>query len=257
MFRHECDYNSKDSKIVMLWRTYNVIKEMVLVAIALAVATNVVSCSNKVDQGEIVDINKVPRQVIGGMYAVQTNNGGLQMRLEADLMERFQNDSTNESYELFPEGFKVYAYNEEGLLETHIYSDIAKHTTIKDGEKWEAYGNVVVENYIKGQQLFTDKKDIGDRLAYQALVKTYGYKGIAAESPSYKEMTVEGNKAIVRFDHAEQGFSPWIGIEGFEVAGANKVFYPAKAELGKKNNSLSVFQVVQYGTNNDNQKLTS
>ena len=86
MFRHECDYNSKDSKIVMLWRTYNVIKEMVLVAIALAVATNVVSCSNKVDQGEIVDINKVPRQVIGGMYAVQTNNGGLQMRLEAVLM---------------------------------------------------------------------------------------------------------------------------------------------------------------------------
>ena len=156
MFRHECDYNSKDSKIVMLWRTYNVIKEMVLVAIALAVATNAVPCSNKVDQGEIVDINKVPRQVIGGMYAVQTNNGGLQMRLEADLMERFQNDSTNESYELFPEGFKVYAYNEEGLLETHIYSDIAKHTTIKDGEKWEAYGNVVVENYIKGQQLFTD-----------------------------------------------------------------------------------------------------
>lgn len=85
-----------------------------------------------------------------------------------------------------------------------------------------------------------NKKDIGDRLAYQALVKTYGYKGIAAESPSYKEMTVEENKAIVRFDHAEQGFSPWIGIEGFEVAGANKVFYPAKAELGKKNNEIVV-----------------
>ena len=157
MFRHECDYNSKDSKIVMLWRTYNVIKEMVLVAIALAVATNVVSCSNKVDQGEIVDINKVPRQVIGGMYAVQTNNGGLQMRLEADLMERFQNDSTNESYELFPEGFKVYAYNEEGLLETELTCDNARHLNYKDGrESWEAFGNVVVKNIINQERMETD-----------------------------------------------------------------------------------------------------
>ena len=203
MFRHECDYTSKDSKIVMLWRTYNVIKEMVLVAIALAVATNVVSCSNKVDQGEIVDINKVPRQVIGGMYAVQTNNGGLQMRLEADLMERFQNDSTNESYELFPEGFKVYAYNEEGLLETHIYSDIAKHTTIKDGEKWEAYGNVVVENYIKGQQLFTDtlywdRKN--ERIYTHCYVRMYSPEGFMQGYGMESDQRARDSKLLNPFD---------------------------------------------------------
>lgn len=140
----------------MRGHAYRKIRMTALVAIAVAIATNVVSCSNKVDEGEIIDINKVPRQVIRNMYAIQSNNGGLAMRLEADLMERFQNDSTDESYELFPEGFSVYAYNEEGLLETHIYSDIARHTTLKNEEQWVAIGNVVVENYIKGQRLLTD-----------------------------------------------------------------------------------------------------
>ena len=128
----------------MRGHAYRKIRMTALVAVAVAIATNVVSCSNKIDEGEIIDINKVPRQVIRNMYAIQSNNGGLAMRLEADLMERFQNDSTDESYELFPEGFSVYAYNEEGLLETHIYSDIARHTTLKNEEQWVAIGNVVV-----------------------------------------------------------------------------------------------------------------
>lgn len=172
----------------MPWKNIK-IKTTLSVAIASAVATIVISCSGKVNKGEIVDINKVPRQVIDDMYAVQSSNGGMKMRLEAKLMESFQNDSTNESYELFPKGFKVYAYNEEGLLETHIYSDGAKHSMISKGEKWEVYGNVVVENYIKGQQLFTDTlywdRDAG-KIYTDCFVEMYstdGYmKGYGMES---------------------------------------------------------------------------
>lgn len=127
-----------------------------LVAIAFAVATIVISCSSKVPQGEIVDINTIPRQEIDSMYAVQTNNGGLQMRLKSLKMERFQNDCTKISYELFSGGFEVFAYNREGDLETHIYSDMAKHTTFEKEEKWEAFGNVVIKNFIKGERIETD-----------------------------------------------------------------------------------------------------
>lgn len=94
--------------------------------------------------------------------------------------------------------------------------------------------NDLVEPFEAPQIHPKNKKDIGDRLAYQALVKTYGYQGIAANSPSYKEMQADGNRIIVRFNDAEGGFSPWIGIEGFEIAGQDKVFHPAKAELGGK-----------------------
>ena len=128
-----------------------------MVVIAFAVTTFVISCKGEL-QTEPVDLSQVPVQSVGGMNAVQTKDGILQMRMEADLLQRFEND--NESYELFPDGFDVYAYNEEGMLETQIKSDIAKHTVAGEGknkqEKWEAFGNVVISNFIKGERLETD-----------------------------------------------------------------------------------------------------
>ncbi len=128
-----------------------------MVVTAIAVTTFVISCKGE-DLTDPVDLSKVPVQSVANMNAVQTNNGKLQMRMEAKLLQRFKNDE--ESYELFPDGFDVYAYNEEGLLETHIKSDIAKHTTTGVGsnkvEKWEAFGNVVISNFIKGERLETD-----------------------------------------------------------------------------------------------------
>ena len=132
------------------------IKNMALVAIVFAIATIVVSCTGKVGEGEIIDINSIPRQTVNDMYAVQSKNGVLQMRMEAKLMQRFQNDCTEVSFELFPEGFDVYAYNEVGELETHIHSKVAKHTTTKNAEKWEAFGDVVIKNFIKGERMETD-----------------------------------------------------------------------------------------------------
>lgn len=128
-----------------------------MVVIAFAVTTFVVSCKGE-EQTEPVDLSKVPVQVVEGMNAVQTKDGVLQMRMEAQLLQRFESDTV--SYELFPSGFDVYAYNEEGLLETQIKSQIARHTVIKEGkekkEKWEAFGNVVISNFIKGERLETD-----------------------------------------------------------------------------------------------------
>ena len=128
-----------------------------MVVIAFAVTTFVISCKGE-EQTEPVDLSKVPVQVVEGMNAVQTKDGVLQMRMEAQLLQRFESDTV--SYELFPSGFDVYAYNEEGLLETQIKSQIARHTVIKEGnekkEKWEAFGNVVISNFIKGERLETD-----------------------------------------------------------------------------------------------------
>ena len=139
-----------------MFRGYPDIKILSLVAITFVIATFVISCGNRTAKGEIVDVNAIPRQTVDSMYAVQSNNGILQMRMEARLMQRFQNDSTKTSYELFPQGFDVYAYNKEGLLETHIHSLVAKHTTTKDDEKWEAFGDVVIKNFIKGEIMETD-----------------------------------------------------------------------------------------------------
>ena len=100
--------------------------------------------------------------------------------------------------------------------------------------------NDLVEPYEFSQIHPKNKKDIGDRLAWQALSKTYGYKGIYADSPSYREMEIKGNQILVRFDHAELGLSPWEEITGFEIAGENKVFHPATAKLTNNPEEIAV-----------------
>lgn len=91
--------------------------------------------------------------------------------------------------------------------------------------------NDLVEPYEANNIHPKNKKTVGERLAYQALSKTYGIQGIEADSPAYQSMTVEGNAAILNFNHAESGFNRMNGLVGFEMAGEDQVFYPAQAEV--------------------------
>ncbi|WDE98343.1 sialate O-acetylesterase [Lentisphaera profundi] len=50
-----------------------------------------------------------------------------------------------------------------------------------------------------------NKQDVGKRLAYWALAKDYGKKDLIYSGPIFKEMTVDGNKAIVSFDSVGSG----------------------------------------------------
>lgn len=75
-----------------------------------------------------------------------------------------------------------------------------------------------------------DKATGGNRMAYLALAKTYGKSGFAFSGPVLKEMTVEGQIVKLTFDHALNGLTSYgKELSCFEVAGANKRFYPAKA----------------------------
>lgn len=76
------------------------------------------------------------------------------------------------------------------------------------------------------------KEPVGERLALLALQNDYGVRGIEANAPTYKSLEINGNKAIVKFNVGGHGLSP-MGkvVDGFEVAGADKVFHPGKAIL--------------------------
>jgi len=126
-----------------------------MIATAAAVAFVVYSCKGKLEMTGTVDMESTPVQTVDDMFVVQTENGLLKMRMESPLMERYQTDSL--SYELFPKGIAVFGYNEEGLLETELTSDNARHLSYEDGrESWEAYGNVVVKNIINQEVMETD-----------------------------------------------------------------------------------------------------
>jgi len=88
------------------------------------------------------------------MYFQQTENGVVVLRVFAKKMERYTN--AKEPYEYFPEGINVKAFTRDGALETEIRANAAKHKTAANNEVWEAYGNVVINNYMKGEEMVTD-----------------------------------------------------------------------------------------------------
>ena len=133
------------------------VKYIFEIAIALAVAIVVGGCSSKLKQADAIDLTQTPVQVVDDMFAVQTKDGVILQRMEAEEMLRFSSDTLD--YELFPKGLCVYAYTEDGRLETYIRSDEARHINAgkkSKGEVWEAYGNVVISNVIKNETMETD-----------------------------------------------------------------------------------------------------
>ena len=100
----------------------------------------------------------------------------------------------------------------------------------------------------------TPKRPVGDRLALAARAHTYGEK-IVASGPAFKSVRFDGNKAILTFDQVGGGLiskelvptnqrpgkpgaawrvkegSTGTPLVGLAVAGTDKIFHPAQAEI--------------------------
>ena len=75
----------------------------------------------------------------------------------------------------------------------------------------------------------SQKRQVGERLASLALSKAYAY-GNPCEGPEYDDMEImDDGSIVIGFRNAENGFMIRGEITGFEIAGEDRVFYPAKA----------------------------
>ncbi len=75
------------------------------------------------------------------------------------------------------------------------------------------------------------KEPVGQRLALAARALAYS-ESVDYQGPTFKALKVEGDKAVVTFDHAEGGIVvKGDAPVGFAIAGEDKVFHPAKAEV--------------------------
>ena len=77
-----------------------------------------------------------------------------------------------------------------------------------------------------------EKLEVGRRLALWALAETYGREDVAYSGPAYKSMKIEGDRVLLEFDHVLDGISPLDEhARNFTVAGADRVFHPAKVKV--------------------------
>ena len=95
---------------------------------------------------------------------------------------------------------------------------------------------VVTMDVGEGKNLHPKNKEpVGTRLAKTALNRTYGMLDISYKGPQYKYMEISKHKSIIHFNaesigsglQTKNGKSPAF----FTVAGANTIFYPAKATI--------------------------
>lgn len=79
----------------------------------------------------------------------------------------------------------------------------------------------------------TNKQDVGRRLAAIAFKKIYGID-VPFGGPTYESMRVENGRAILKFTSTYGGLTAkdkFGYVRGFEIAGADKKFYYARAEI--------------------------
>lgn len=94
-------------------------------------------------------------------------------------------------------------------------------------------GQAVIIDIGEGRDIHPrNKRDVGLRLARQALAKDYGID-VSCESPTYKSMEKEGSKIVLRFDHVDSGLYSFDVDEprGFAIAGPDRKFVWAKAKI--------------------------
>ena len=100
----------------------------------------------------------------------------------------------------------------------------------------------------------------GERLAMKALAGTYGYD-VDVESPRFDRMEVKDSLAVLYFDHSKMKLDclqPCQSLPGgFEVAGPDSVFHPARAFIRWNKNEVEVTSpevsspvAVRYGFHN-------
>jgi len=105
----------------------------------------------------------------------------------------------------------------------------------------------------------TNKQDVGKRLSLQALKIAYG-QNMLSQGPQFQSMQKEGNKAILTLTDTGTGLiasGKYGYLQGFEIAGTDKVFHWAKAEI--QNGKVVVWSdevanpvAVHYGWADDN-----
>ena len=75
------------------------------------------------------------------------------------------------------------------------------------------------------------KEPVGQRLALAARAIAYGQQ-VESRGPEFKSLKIEGDKAVLAFDHINGGLvCKGDALAGFQIAGEDKVFHPAKAEI--------------------------
>lgn len=80
------------------------------------------------------------------------------------------------------------------------------------------------------------KKEVADRLLYNALSQTYQFPLPDPSGPVFDSLEIKDDAMVLYFKNASNGLYATDGLNDFEIAGPDKVFYPADATIINRKN---------------------
>lgn len=102
--------------------------------------------------------------------------------------------------------------------------EVAQHTPATDMA-------VIIDNDEPDNLHPINKRPVGERLALIALHQIHDQRTLEWSGPIFQSLVRDGAALRVRFSHATGMKSTTPEITGFEIAGADKVFHPATAQI--------------------------
>ncbi len=193
----------------------------------------------KEEEKEIKNGNQVPTAIYNGMIAPVVGYG-------IKGMIWYQGESNRNDPEGYPRLFKSFLNDWRkkwaiGDFDIH-FAQIAPFSYAGGNSAYirEAQQRCMKEN--KGAYMISlldigeewdihpmDKKSVGFRLAQSALSHTYDIYKMNTEGPIYKSFEVKNKQAVVSFEKNDELTDFGKKLDQFELAGEDRVFYPAKA----------------------------
>lgn len=124
-----------------------------------------------------------------------------------------------------------FDYGMDGLSSAGLSSAYLREAQLRASAALKNIGMASIMDIGEKDCIHPANKEIGSkRMALLALEQTYGIKGINGKSPVLKDVKINEGVVKLTFDNAPNGLTSYgKELSCFEVAGANKRFYPAKA----------------------------
>ena len=146
----------------------------------------------------------------------------------ANMVEHWRKEIGEGEIPFYQVEIAPYEYGAEGALQ---WAPLLREAQWKAAEIIPNSGIVCTNDIVKPYERYNihpaDKATVGKRLAELALNKTYDNRIFPIVCPRYKGYRIEDGAVRVAIDSPSDGICRNYAIEGFEVAGADRVFHSA------------------------------
>jgi sialate O-acetylesterase len=172
-------------------------------------------------------------------YQGESNNGRPEQyeKLFPAMVKQWRSEMDNGDFPFYFAQIAPYNYsqlnNAAAILDRKNNSAYLRDAQRKAASTIPNSGMVVLMDNGEENNIHpADKETVGKRFAYLSLGHTYQLKGFAYQSPAYDSLLITGSVATIKFKNVPNGLTSYgKPLTQFEIAGADKVFRPATANI--------------------------